>query len=114
MNVLLEHNDTASIKRIAVQCPYCNNWFKGREIVRGDCRFRLRHKRRIVYETFVCPVCVKEFSGYQDDKRAININIKEVSGEEVYDGCLDRKEVLKQLWNLDDRKIRRLKAGKVG
>ena len=114
MNVLLENNTTAHVKRIAVQCPYCNNWFKGREIARGDCRLRLRSKHLIPYERFLCPVCVKEFRGYQADKNELNISIKEVSGDEIYDGCLDRKEVLKQLWNLDDRKIKRLKAGKVG
>ena len=37
-----------------------------------------------------CPVCGAEFGGLQHNDKA---NIKEVGHPEVYDGCLERKEI---------------------
>lgn len=89
-NVKVEF-DNIPIRHIAVQCPKCNNWFHGWDIIKGDNPFdELRYKHQINWAEFKCPVCEKEFGGLQHNDGA---NIKEVGGSEVYEGCLQRKEI---------------------
>lgn len=83
-NVRVE-NESTPIRHIAVQCPECNEWFHGWDIVKNGGAFdELRYEHDIRYTVFKCPVCGKEFGGIQ---HADKPNI------EVYDGCLKRKEV---------------------
>lgn len=90
MNVRVEYEATP-IRHIAVQCPECENWFHGWDIVKGERAFdALRYESDINWVTFECPVCGSEFGGLQNKEK---INIKEVSYPEVYDGCLEKKEV---------------------
>ena len=91
MNVRVEYEPTP-IRHIAVQCPHCNQWFSGWDVVCSHDPFRdLRDKTDILYETFRCPVCEEEFGGIQHREE---VNIQEVnSAEECYKGCLHKKEV---------------------
>lgn len=91
MNVRVEY-DSTPIRHIAVQCPECEEWFNGRDIVNGDWLDELRFEHQIYWATFTCPVCGWEFGGLHNADKA---NIEEVSYPEVYDGCLERKEVWK-------------------
>ena len=89
-NVRVEY-DTTPIRHIAVQCPKCGKWFKGWNIVKGGktCN-SLRYEHDINWTEFECPVCEAEFGGLQHNDKA---SIKEVDYPEVYDGCLERKEI---------------------
>ena len=89
-NVRVEYESTP-IRHIAVQCPKCNKWFHGWDIVKGGNAFdSLRYEHDISFVVFKCPVCGKEFGGIQ---HADKPNIKECVHPEIYDGCLERKEV---------------------
>lgn len=89
-NVRVEYESTP-IRHIAVQCPKCEKWFYGWDIVKEERAFDvLRYKHDINWTEFKCPVCKEEFGGIQNNDKA---NIKEVGHPEVYDGCLQRKEV---------------------
>lgn len=85
-NVRVEYESTP-IRHIAVQCPKCNNWFNGWDIVKNYSALRYEHQ--VNWAEFECPVCGKEFGGLQHNDKA---NIREVEYPEVYDGCLERKE----------------------
>lgn len=85
-NVRVEYEDTP-IRHIAVQCPKCNKWFNGWDIVKSYSALRYEHQ--INWAEFECPVCGEEFGGLQHNNKA---NIREVGYPEVYDGCLQRKE----------------------
>ena len=88
-NVKVEYESTP-IRHIAVQCPKCNKWFHGWDIVKGERAFDvLRYAHDINWAEFECPVCGEEFGGLQH-----KANIKEVGHPEVYDGCLERKEIV--------------------
>ena len=92
MNVRVEYESTP-IRHIAVQCPKCEKWFNGRDIINGDWLRDLRYSYQIFYAQFECPVCGKIFGG--DECRDFsNVKIQEVgSSEECYKDCLQRKEV---------------------
>lgn len=88
-NVRVEYENTP-IRHIAVQCPKCDNWFRGWDIVKGEEAFDvLRYAHDINWVEFECPVCGEEFDGLQYNDQ---VNIEEVEYPEVYDGCLKRKE----------------------
>ena len=88
-NVRVEYESTP-IRHIAVQCPECNKWFHGWDIVKGERAFDvLRYEHDINWAEFECPVCGKEFGGLQ---HADKPNIKEVEYPEVYEDCLTKKE----------------------
>lgn len=90
MNVRVEYEATP-IRHIAVQCPECEKWFRGWDIVKGERAFDvLRYESDINWATFECPVCGMEFGGLQHREK---VDVKEVSYPEVYDGCLEKKEV---------------------
>lgn len=78
--------ESAPIRHISVQCPKCNNWFRGEDITNDDLRCELD----INYAVFECPVCNKRFGGIQ---HADPPKIKEVYYPDVYDGCLEQKIV---------------------
>lgn len=89
-NVRVEYESTP-IRHIAVQCPNCNKWFHGWDIVKEEGAFEvLRYKHDIGFTEFECPICGEEFGGWQHNDKP---NITEVSHPEVYEGCLERKEV---------------------
>ena len=91
MNVRVEYESTP-IRHIAVQCPKCNKWFNGRDIINVDWLKDLRYSYQIFFAQFECPVCGKIFGG--DECRDFsNVNIEETSYPEVYKDCLQRKEV---------------------
>ena len=91
MNVRVEF-ELAPIRHIAVQCPHCNKWFCGWDVVNARNPFNeLRDSVDIKFATFTCPVCDKEFGGIQHREQVV---IQEVgSAEECYKGCLKKKEV---------------------
>ena len=84
MNVRIEY-DAAPIRHIAVQCPQCNRWFNGREIVDGDV---IKYKQDLDFTDFICPVCGRIFSEYGD-----NIAVEETDYDGVYKDCMKRKVV---------------------
>lgn len=87
MNIRIEAGVTP-IKRIAVQCPKCEKWFKGHDITNDN----LYYKYQIEYACFKCPVCGKSFGGdeYND---YLKVHIEEVDSSDVYKDCLTKKEV---------------------
>ena len=84
-NVRVEY-ERVPIRHIAVQCPKCNNWFHGEEIVDDDCQ--LEYSSDISYATFKCPICEKRFGGIQ---HAHTPNIEQVRFPLIYEGCLQKK-----------------------
>lgn len=92
-NVRVEY-DNRPIRHIAVQCPKCNKWFNGWDIVDSSPYSHpfeeLKYDYNIRWATFTCPVCGEEFGGMHNADKP---NIEEVAYPEVYDGCLERKEV---------------------
>lgn len=95
MNVRVEYESTP-IRHIAVQCPGCERWYDGREITRD----KLQFEYQIPFAEFTCPYCGRIFGNdklgraLQPDLHGEKINIRECwSAEEVYHGCLRRKEV---------------------
>jgi len=89
-NVRVEYELTP-IRHIAVQCPKCEKWFLGWDIVKGENPFDvLRYAYNIKYAEFECPLCGEEFGGMQHNDKP---NIEEVGYPKVYDGCLQKKEV---------------------
>lgn len=84
MNVRVEYELTP-IRHFAVQCPKCNNWFNGREIVDDD---DVMYTYQLSYVDFICPVCGIVFTG------ADGFNVEEAdSSEEVYNDCLKKKVI---------------------
>lgn len=80
--------DPTPIRHIAVQCPKCENWFRGNDITED----KLEYSHQIHFAQFHCPVCGKifgssEYIGFTDTR------IYEVGYPDVYSGCLERKEV---------------------
>lgn len=97
-NVRVEYENTP-IRHIAVQCPKCDNWFHGWDIVKEEEAFDvLRYAHDINWVEFECPVCGEEFDGLQDNNK---VNIEEVEYPEIYDGCLERKEAWEQKNNFN-------------
>lgn len=84
-NVRVEY-DITPIRHIAVQCPKCEKWFRGRDITESN----LTDSCDVSWAVFTCPVCGEEFGGRQ---HADKPNIEEVDYPKVYDGCLQKKEV---------------------
>lgn len=88
-NVRVEYESTP-IRHIAVQCPKCEKWFRGWDIVKGERPFNaLKYDHDINFAEFKCPVCENEFGGFDRDDKA---NIKEVDYPAVYEECLEKKE----------------------
>lgn len=83
-NVRVEY-DPAPIRHIAVQCPECKKWFRGREISKDF----FRYDYEINFMEFNCPICGEKFGGIGYE----NPIIEEVGHPEIYDGCLERKEI---------------------
>ena len=81
VNVKVEYECTP-IRHLAVQCPDCEFWFHGFDIIEGDCTYsyQLRGAK------CKCPKCGSEF------KTDYESNIEE-SGEfpAFYDNCLKQK-----------------------
>lgn len=89
-NVRVEYEGTP-IRHIAVQCPKCEKWFHGWDIVKGrDPYNALGYAHDIHWAEFECPVCGAEFGGLQHNDGP---SIVEVGHPEVYEGCLEKKEV---------------------
>ena len=84
-NVKVEY-DSTPVRHIAVQCPECNNWFRGRDITKNH----LTYDFDIDWAEFDCPVCGKRFGG---TRHADKPKIEEVDYPKVYEDCLERKEV---------------------
>ena len=80
--------DPTPIRHIAVQCPKCENWFRGYDITDDNLSFG----HEIYYAQFHCPVCDKIF-GADEHSDFANVHIEEVSYPDVYNGCLERKEI---------------------
>ena len=87
MNIRIEYEPTP-IRHIAVQCPKCNKWFYGNDITEDE----LSYEYQIYYAQFHCPVCDKIF-GADENSGFANVHIEETSYPDVYEDCLQRKEV---------------------
>ena len=78
VNMKVEYGATP-IRHLAVQCPNCNNWFYGCDIIEDECRYscQLRGAK------CTCPKCGSKFKVDNES------NIEE-SGElpAFYDKCL--------------------------
>lgn len=90
INFRVEH-DPAPIRHVAVRCPECFRWFRGRDITADS----LHDDVDLKFALFVCPVCGSSFSAYDnnriwDDEH--EIDIEEVAYPDVYKDCLTRKE----------------------
>lgn len=79
------------VRHVAVQCPECKKWFAGRDITEHD----INDEIDLEFAHFECPVCNYRF-GYDRDKVPSKSQIEIIecgSTEEVYHGCLRKKEV---------------------
>lgn len=83
--------ESTPIRHVAVQCPHCDKWFNGWDIVEGDPLKELRYEHDLGFAVFYCPCCKREFSG-TDDVGIDDIQVNEVSYPDVYKNCLKRKE----------------------
>ena len=92
INFRIEYG-SAPIRHIAVQCPHCGRWFHGSDITENS----LLYDYEIKMAEFKCPVCDTKFSCYNShnyDVEVCDAHAAECwSAEEVYAGCLTRKEV---------------------
>ena len=92
-NVRVEY-DSRPIRHITVQCPKCNKWFNGWDIVNSSPYSspfeELRYDYNINWVTFTCPVCGEEFGGMQNNHEP---HIEESSYPEIYENVLTKKEV---------------------
>ena len=89
----------APIREIAVECPKCKKWFRGRDIT--DCA--IQYEVDIPHAYFKCPACGENFNGFDDVKypacpdlgiKVLNVNIKTVYSEnECYKDCLKGRVV---------------------
>lgn len=87
MNVRVEYEPTP-IRHIAVQCPNCEKWFRGRDITTD----RLNYQYQIYSAQFECPACGHIFGADAYNNYA-TLKIVERGCDEVYKGCLVKKEV---------------------
>lgn len=100
MNVRVMY-EAAPIMEIAVECPKCKRWFRGRDIT----SYPIRYEVDISRAYFGCPVCGETFNGFDDIENPIaidtdctfklsNVNIEEVRSEdECHKDCLKGKVV---------------------
>lgn len=87
MKIRVEYEPTP-IRHIAIQCPKCERWFRGRDITEDT----LLYEYDIYYSQFHCPVCGKIF-GADEYSNFANVHIEETGYPDVYQDCLQRKEV---------------------
>lgn len=94
INFLVEYG-LQPIREVAVQCPYCNNWFRAKDITSNS----LSYAWELSKAQFSCPVCKEQFAVFQkwfDEYRDVgnNAHIEECDDNvSIYEGCLKRKEV---------------------
>lgn len=94
INFRVEYEPTP-IRHIAVQCPFCDEWFRARDISNKS----LDYDYEIEFAEYHCPICDKYFSSSKHDSSGGRIenylpNIEECGdADEVYEDCLTRKEV---------------------
>ena len=75
------------LKHLAVQCPKCDNWFNGWEVMQGAAFHNLRFKNDIPFAKFNCPICGENFGRDHHD----TISIQEVKSiQECYKGCISK------------------------
>ena len=76
------------LRHVAVECPYCKNWFRGWDITEDELFF----ETDLHFAEFHCPKCGKWFK-VMDNSRDHHYDIDERDYPEVYKDCLERKEV---------------------
>lgn len=82
-NMRVEY-DSAPVRHCAVQCPECEKWFYGYDVIEDG---SLTYDYELGSATFRCPLCNTRFgcgTEYDDEK------IAEVSHPKVYEGCLEK------------------------
>lgn len=87
LNVRIEYEPT-TIRHIAVQCPKCGKWFKGKDLTKD----RLYYEHDINYAQFECPSCGNNFTAYREFM-SMEVSVEEVDYPNVYKDCLQKKEV---------------------
>ena len=82
VNIKAEFESTP-IRHLAIQCPSCNSWFVGNDILKKECHYD--------YELFgadcLCPKCGYDFEISYKSKPDENVEFPE-----FYDRCLTKKE----------------------
>lgn len=82
--------DPAPIRHVAVQCPFCNKWFNGDDIL-AESKI-LTFESDLEFAKFLCPICDRNFSVYDPDSGFETMKIKECDNHmEVFKDCLKRK-----------------------
>lgn len=67
------------VRDFVVQCPECNEWFRGRDISSGD--NYILDVVDMAFAEYLCPLCGCEFGGYKAQK-----NIEAATPPEIYKG----------------------------
>lgn len=81
VNMKVEY-ECQPIRHLAVQCPDCESWFFGHDIIKGDCSY----KYQIIGAECYCPKCGSKFKVDHES------NIEESDDfPEFYDKCLRQK-----------------------
>ena len=87
LNMRIEYEPT-TIRHIAVQCPKCGKWFKGKDLTKD----RLFYGHDIHYAQFECPLCNTNFTA-DSEYIDVDVHIEEADYPNVYKDCLQKKEV---------------------
>jgi len=86
-NTRIEY-DIKPIAHIAVQCPNCKKWFRGRQITTND----ISSSYDLYCATFSCPLCGKQFG--KQCPEWWEPEIEEIDYPEVYKDCFVKKKIL--------------------
>ena len=76
--------DSRPVRHLAIQCPNCNNWFVGNDVLYNP----VMYDYEIKGNSFSCPIC-KSYYIISDDSEIDN----DVSFPEFYDNCKQKKTV---------------------
>jgi C4-type Zn-finger protein len=88
INMRVEY-ETRPVRKFSVQCPSCNNWFKGNEIADRW----VTNEIDLSFAKFTCPVCDTEFSAYTSDPNPFHPNKKLhiIETDDTDSGCLTKQ-----------------------
>ena len=50
--------ESTPLRHLAIQCPYCKNWFQGDDITSE----RIHYVEHLPYSDCYCPICQESFS----------------------------------------------------
>ena len=76
--------DLTPVRHLAVQCPHCNNWFVGNDVLYNS----VMYEYEIKGNSFNCPIC-KAYVIISDDSEIE----EDVDFPKFYDSCKQKKTV---------------------